>query len=60
METSVRFFKSGTQLMHGQGDLKTALGMLPIVAQLASSAAASLFVTDEAENVLKPLVLTNP
>ena len=60
METSVRFFESGMQLMQGQGDLKTALGsMLPIVAQLASSA-ASLFVTDEAENVLKPLVLTNP
>jgi hypothetical protein len=25
METSVRFFESGMQLMQGQGDLKTAL-----------------------------------
>lgn len=57
MDLSVRFFDSGLQLMHGQGDLKTALGsMLPIVAQLANSAGASLFVADEADHVLKPLV----
>jgi GAF domain-containing protein len=57
MDSSVRFFDSGLQLLQGEGDLKTALGsMLPIVAQLANSTGASLFVTDEAEDVLKPLV----
>src|ERR1700728_776194 len=57
MDSSVRFFDSGLQLLQGEGDLKTALGsMLPNVAQLVNSTGASLFVTDEAKTVLKPLV----
>jgi GAF domain-containing protein len=57
MDSNVTFFESGLQLVRGQGNLKSALGnMLPIVAQLANSAGASLFLTDEKEQVLKPLV----
>ena len=57
MDSNITFFESGLQLVRGQGDLKNALGnMLPIVAQLANSASASLFLTDEREQVLKPLV----
>ena len=54
---SVTFYDSGMALMRGNGDLKSALGsMLPIVAQLANSNGASLFITDESEKTLKPLV----
>ena len=57
MDPQIAFYDSGLQLVRGQGDLKNALGsMLPIVAQLAGSDAASLFLTDETEQVLKPLV----
>ena len=57
MDPQTAFYDSGLQLVQGQGDLKNALGsMLPIVAQLAGSDAASLFLTDEIERVLKPLV----
>jgi hypothetical protein len=57
MDSGLKFFETDLQLVQGQGDLKTALGnMLPIVAQLANSAGASPFVTDEAQQVLNPLV----
>jgi GAF domain-containing protein len=57
MDSNIVFFESGLALARGQGDLKNALGnMLPIVAQLANSNGASLFLTDEAALVLKPLV----
>ena len=57
MDSKIVFFESGLALARGQGDLKNALGnMLPIVAQLANSNGASLFLTDEVEQVLKPLV----
>jgi GAF domain-containing protein len=56
MDSNVTFFESGLTLVHGHGDLRTALGsMLPIVAQLADSDGASLFLTDEVGQVLKPL-----
>lgn len=57
MDSNVVFFESGLGLVRGQGDLKNALGnMLPIVAQLAGSDGVSLFLTDEMDQVLKPLV----
>ncbi len=57
MDSGVNFFETDLQLVQGQGDLKTALGnMLPIVAQLADFAGAFLFVTDKAQQELKPLV----
>jgi hypothetical protein len=47
-------------LARGQRDLKTASGnLLPIVAQLANPAGASLSVTDGVEQVLQPLVTFN-
>jgi GAF domain-containing protein len=57
MSADATFFESGLQLLQGRGNLKCALGnMLPIVAQLAGSDGASLFIVDESEMVLKPLV----
>jgi hypothetical protein len=57
MDPKILFFSSGLELARGEGDLKNALGnMLPIVAQLANSDGASLFLVDEAAQVLKPLV----
>jgi hypothetical protein len=50
MDPQIAFYDSGLQLVRDHGDLKNALGnMLPIVAQLASSDGASLFLTDEIE-----------
>ena len=55
MSADATFFESGLQLLQGRGNLKCALGnMLPIVAQLAGSDGASLFIVDESEMVLKP------
>ena len=53
----IRFFESGLELIKGKGDLRKALGALvQLAAEGARSQAASLYVVDYQESVLKPLV----
>jgi signal transduction protein with GAF and PtsI domain len=54
---SIRFFDSGLKLIHGKGDLRKALApLVQLAAEGARSQAASFYVVDSRENVLKPLV----
>jgi len=53
----LKFFESGLQLIKGNGDLKAAVGeLVQLAAEAGNCKAASLFVADWNDQVLKPLV----
>jgi GAF domain-containing protein len=53
----LRFFESGLQLIKGNGDLKNAVGeLVQLAAEAGNCEAASVFVIDSRDQVLKPLV----
>jgi GAF domain-containing protein len=56
MQKDIRFF-DGFNLLPGTGDLKAALAQLiQLTAEAGNSHAASIFIVDSRENVLKPLI----
>ncbi len=55
-DKSIQFFDP-VGLLPGTGDLKTALShLLQLAAEAANSSAASIYVVDPRENILKPLI----
>jgi GAF domain-containing protein len=53
----LRFFESGLQLINGRGDLKLAIGeLVQLAAEAGNCKAASFFIVDSHDQVLKPLV----
>lgn len=57
MSKELRFFESGLQLLNGAGDLKRAAGeLVQLAAEAGNCKAASLFIADWQEQVLKPMI----
>ena len=57
MNKDLRFFESGFQLVVGKGDLKSAVGeLVQLAAEAGNCKAASFFIADWQERVLKPMV----
>lgn len=57
MNKDLEFFESGLQLVQGAGDLKGAVGeLVQLAAEAGNCKAASLFIADWHEQVLKPMV----
>jgi GAF domain-containing protein len=57
MHKDLRFFEAGLHLIKGNGDLKTAVGeLVQLAAESGNCEAASLFISDWRNQVLKPLV----
>lgn len=57
MKKDLRFFESGFQLIVGKGDLKSAVGeLVQLAAEAGNCKAASFFIADWQERVLKPMV----
>lgn len=57
MNKDLRFFESGLQLIVGKGDLKGAVGeLVQLAAEAGNCKAASFFIADWHDHVLKPMV----
>jgi GAF domain-containing protein len=57
MNKELSFFESGLQLVQGNGDLKRAVGeLVQLAAEAGNCKAASFYIADGRNQVLKPLV----
>jgi GAF domain-containing protein len=57
MNKDLKFFEPGLRLIKGSGDLKRATGeLVQLAAEAANCKAASIYIADWQEQVLKPLV----